>query len=185
MDARDRDERDKQQSENYKHSKGLEVRTPLGGAVRQFLIVEAKPAGRLEPIELFLEGRTKFHFDLQDDFGDIPTTVSKSVEDLPASAREKKTAVINKNIMSSIATIISYIKQGSKASNKKMKRKVHGLDKDDDKEKEKKPAAPIAVCACLRMYEWMCVCVCVCVDVCVHVCLRIDDRDEVRASIDL
>eukprot|EP00281_Chroomonas_sp_CCMP1168_P020976 CAMPEP_0206232448 /NCGR_PEP_ID=MMETSP0047_2-20121206/11418_1 /ASSEMBLY_ACC=CAM_ASM_000192 /TAXON_ID=195065 /ORGANISM="Chroomonas mesostigmatica_cf, Strain CCMP1168" /LENGTH=293 /DNA_ID=CAMNT_0053656179 /DNA_START=124 /DNA_END=1001 /DNA_ORIENTATION=+ len=128
-------EQDVQKKKNHKASKGLETRTPLGEAVKNSLMRASRSDG---PVELFLEGRTTFHFDLEDLFGDIPTAVSKSVEDLPRNVREKRTAVIGKSIMSSISTIMSYLRQGSRPATKKMKRK----EKPDAKPAPERPAAP-------------------------------------------
>jgi hypothetical protein len=54
-------------------------------AVRLHLMAENK---KKKPSELFLPGRSTFVFALDDDFGEIPTTKSKSVEDLPPQARD-------------------------------------------------------------------------------------------------
>jgi len=85
---------------------------------------------------LFLQGRTTFVFSLDEDFGDIPTTKSKSIEDLPAAAREMKTGNIPKSIMQSVSTIMSYIRQGSRPAAKKLKKK------QIVEEAEKRTAAP-------------------------------------------
>jgi len=51
--------------------------------VRLHLMAENK---KKKPSEMFLPGRSTFVFALDDDFGEIPTTKSKSVEDLPPQA---------------------------------------------------------------------------------------------------
>ena len=72
--------------------------------------------------------RMLFVFDLDEDLGmELPTTVSRSIEDVPQSTRDKKTATITKTIMSSIATIMTYIRQGSRPMVKKVRKK----EKDD------------------------------------------------------
>jgi IK cytokine len=107
---------------------GLEVKTPLGRFMRNVFLADGKE--QKNKLDLFLPGRTTFSFDLDDDFGsEIPTTVSRSIDDLPYSTRDKKTAVINKTILSSISTIMDYIRQGSRPVAKKMKKK----EKDDVK----------------------------------------------------
>ncbi len=140
---------------------GLEVKTPLGKFMRNVFLADGKE--QKNKLDLFLPGRTTFSFDLDDDFGsEIPTTVSRSIDDLPYSTRDKKTAIINKTIMSSIGTIMvrapaarlpsfarvpnqrrprptlpqAYIRQGSRPVAKKVKKK--------EREEVKKPAAPQA-----------------------------------------
>ena len=111
---------------------GLEVKTPLGRFMRNVFLADGKE--QKNKLDLFLPGRTTFSFDLDGEFGsEIPTTVSRSIDDLPYSTRDKKTAVINKTIMSSISTIMTYIRQGSRPVAKKVKKK--------EKEEAKKPAA--------------------------------------------
>ena len=112
----------KQKSDHRKESEALAARSALGGAMRAQLMQQSHAS---KPSELFLQGRTTFIFSLDEDFGDIPTTKSKSIEDLTAAARERKLTFINRSMMSSISTIMTYLRQGSRPANqKKLKRKV-------------------------------------------------------------
>lgn len=97
----------KKKAAHHKESEALAARSALGSAVRLHLMAENK---KKKPSELFLPGRSTFEFALDDDFGEIPTTKSKSVEDLPPQARERRVAMINKNIITSITTIYGYIR---------------------------------------------------------------------------
>mmetsp|Transcript_5194 Transcript_5194/g.8332 ORF Transcript_5194/g.8332 Transcript_5194/m.8332 type:complete len:130 (-) Transcript_5194:761-1150(-) len=93
-----------------------------------------EPEKKRKKTDLFLPGKTTFVFDLDDDFGaDIPTTVSRSIDDLNKyQFHNKRTASMSKSIMASITTIMGYIRQGSRPQ-KKMVRKER---------KEEKAAAP-------------------------------------------
>lgn len=93
MDEKEQGEEalENKKTENRKASEALAARSALGSAVRLHLMADAKKS---RPSELFLQGRTHFVFSFDDAFGDIPTTKSKSVEDLPAAAREKKVTIV-------------------------------------------------------------------------------------------
>lgn len=117
-------------------AKNMATKSVLGKMVQEHLLAASLKSK--QKLEFFLPGRSTFVFDIDNDFGsDLPTTVSRSLDDLKYSLRDKRTANISKNIMTSIQTIMSYIRQGSKPAAKKMKRKEH---------KEEKPAAkPVVV----------------------------------------
>ena len=112
----------------------VSTRTTLGLAVRK-LCLNDQNSGARPKLELFLPGRTTFVFDLDDDFGeDIPRQVSRSVEDVRNRVKDKRTAVIGKQVMESVQTIMSYIRQGSRPVKHKVKRK-------EKETPEKAPAA--------------------------------------------
>lgn len=113
------DERDEELDKALDEALGkLEANTQLGKSVRGSILAPER-RGR-KNIDMFLPGRTTFAFDLDDDFGsDIPTAISRSIDDLKFTNRDKKTANINKTIMTSISTIMAYIRQGSKPASKK------------------------------------------------------------------
>eukprot|EP00290_Baffinella_frigidus_P013252 CAMPEP_0180149416 /NCGR_PEP_ID=MMETSP0986-20121125/20780_1 /TAXON_ID=697907 /ORGANISM="non described non described, Strain CCMP2293" /LENGTH=313 /DNA_ID=CAMNT_0022096035 /DNA_START=87 /DNA_END=1025 /DNA_ORIENTATION=+ len=101
---------------------GLTTHTEIGAAVRRL----ALPADMNQvkgKLELFLPGRTTFVFDLDDDFGDdLPTQVSRSIEDVKNRNKDRRTAVLGKQVMASISTIMSYIRQGSRPAKMKVKK---------------------------------------------------------------
>jgi hypothetical protein len=77
----------------------VSTRTTLGLAVRK-LCLNDQNSGARPKLELFLPGRTTFVFDLDDDFGeDMPRQVSRSVEDVRNRVKDKRTAVIGKQVI--------------------------------------------------------------------------------------
>lgn len=102
---------------------GAQATTLLGKTVRSMVLTSERKSGR-KSIDMFLPGRTTFVFDLDDEWGaEIPTAVSRSLDDLKFAHHDKKMANISKPIMNSICTIMGYLRQGSRQSKKKIKLK--------------------------------------------------------------
>ena len=142
----EQDQRDEQlEAELDKAIHKVESTTLLGKTVNKLLLNRARGSGR-KHIDMFLPGRTTFVFDLDDDWGaEIPTAVSRSLDDLKFTHRDKKTADISKTIMNSISTIMGYIRQGSKPSSKKRIKLKHGEQRDEKQEVKKEIPKPPAV----------------------------------------
>jgi len=150
------DERDEELDKALDEALGkLEANTQLGKSVRGSILAPERRSGR-KNIDMFLPGRTTFAFDLDDDFGsDIPTAISRSMDDLKFTNRDKKTANINKTIMTSISTIMAYIRQGSRpATKKRLKLKEkdsrnrvskESLDAEGESTEKTEPQPPTAV----------------------------------------
>lgn len=90
--------------------------------------------------------------------------LSRSVDDLKFTNRDKKTANINKTIMTSISTIMGYLRQGSKPATKKrikLKEKDHrGSHGGDASEKapQKPPVSRPCVLLCGHVVRHMYLC---------------------------
>ncbi|EKX43631.1 hypothetical protein GUITHDRAFT_153228 [Guillardia theta CCMP2712] len=129
MQTAEEDEEAKRE-EMEANAQKVEVTTGLGKAMKRFLISESAVKARTK-VDIFLPGRTTFVYDLDDTFGsEIPTTISRSLEDSKFARRDTRTMLINKTIMNGISTIMGYIRQGNKPVSRKIKKKEKDSQED-------------------------------------------------------
>eukprot|EP00960_Hanusia_phi_P039912 754141-Hanusia_phi.AAC.2 len=140
MQTAEQDEEEKRE-EREANAQKVEVTTGLGKAMKRFLISESAAKARTK-VDIFLPGRTTFVYDLDDTFGsEIPTTISRSLEDSKFARRDTRSMVINKTIMNGISTIMGYIRQGNKPVSKKIKKK----EKDSEANFQQHEDQPVSI----------------------------------------
>ncbi|XP_044763442.1 protein Red [Coccinella septempunctata] len=120
-----------------KEEEELKFQTKIGRAI--YHTVHALKSRHIEKSELFIPGRMAYVIDLEDDAeSDIPTTVIRSVADVP-SFELTTTLTTNDIVINKLTQILSYLRQGNRKY-KKGKRPLTENNKEIEMEPEQKRA---------------------------------------------
>ncbi|CAH0545995.1 unnamed protein product [Brassicogethes aeneus] len=122
------EEKEKEKKEvQKKDEEELKFKTKIGKSI--FHTICSLKSRHIERSELFVPGRMAYVIDLDEDAeSDIPTTLIRSVNDVP-SFELTTTLTTNDIVINKLTQILSYLRQGNRKSHKKNKR---SLDKDID-----------------------------------------------------
>jgi len=122
-----------------KEEEEMKFKTKIGRSI--FHTVQTLKSRHIERSEMFVPGRMAYIIDLDEDAEtDIPTTLMRSVADVP-SFELTTTLSTNDIVINKLTQILSYLRQGNRKKNKnKRSLDTKDYDKEEEIETGKKPA---------------------------------------------
>ncbi|KAL1502420.1 hypothetical protein ABEB36_007561 [Hypothenemus hampei] len=123
-----------------KEEEEMKFYTKLGRSI--YHTVQTLKSRHIERSEMFVPGRMAYVIDLDDDAeSDIPTTLLRSVADVP-SFELTTTLTTNDIVINKLTQILSYLRQGNRKKNKHKRNldETKEYDKEEEVETGKKPS---------------------------------------------